>query len=599
LIESARSLRLAVNPDISIALKFMHLFLHLDKLVPALLLAGLINAPAADDYQPGVDSKPQDGVPRGEVTKHVFDHSNVFPGTTRDYWVYVPKQYDPAKPAPVLIMQDGIRFEATNVLNNLIHKKEIPPLIGIFVNPGRVPALSTNALDRFNRSYEYDGLSDEYTRFLLDELLPHIAADQKLNLSTNGNDRAIAGASSGAICAFTAAWLRPDAFRRVFSTIGTYVDLRGGNVYPTLIRKTEPRPIRVFLQDGSNDNNKYGGNWFLANQEMLSALEFAGYDVNHAWGDGAHSAKQGTAIFPDVLRWLWRDYPAPIVANPEHKTNQPIASILIASEEWQPVAGAYKAADGLAANAKGEVFFSDRGNNCIWKIGSEGKATVFKENAGGGLIFGADGKLYAGQGGKKRIVAYDANGAEEVIAEDIEPNDLAASHSGNLYITDSRNKKIWLVDAKREKRMVDEGIPFPNGIRLSPDQSLLYVADYRGQFVYAFQVLPDGSLTNRQRFYHLHLMDGAVQSSADGMTVDTLGWLYVTTEMGIQVCDQAGRVNSIIAKPAYKGMNSVAFGGPDLGTLFVSCGDKIYRRKTAATGVLSFQPPIKPPAPKL
>src|SRR5262249_30396641 len=193
-------------------------------------------------------------------------------------------------------------------------------------------APSTNALDRFNRSYEYDGLGDNYARFLIEELLPHIAAEQKLNLTADPNDRAIAGASSGAICAFTTAWERPDAFRRVFSSIGTYVGLRGGNNYPTLIRKTEPKPIRIFLQDGSNDQNAYGGNWFLANQEMLSALQFAGYDVSHVWGDGGHNAKHAIAIFPDALRWLWRDYPTPITANPEHKSRQPVMQLVIPGE---------------------------------------------------------------------------------------------------------------------------------------------------------------------------------------------------------------------------------------------------------------------------
>ena len=246
---------------------------------------------AADDYSPGPDSKPQPDVPKGEVTKHTFDQSKIFPGTTREYWVYVPKQYDPAKAAPVMVFQDGIQYSAPVVFDNLIHKKEIPPLIGVFVMHGRVKAPSANALDRFNRSFEYDGLGDNYVRFLLEELFPHIVREQKLNLSTHGNDRAIAGASSGAICAFTAAWERPDAFRRVFSSIGTYVGLRGGHNYPTLIRKFEPKPIRIFLQDGSNDLNIYGGAWFLANQEMLSALEFAGYDVTHVWGDGGHNVK--------------------------------------------------------------------------------------------------------------------------------------------------------------------------------------------------------------------------------------------------------------------------------------------------------------------
>src|SRR5213083_3387864 len=191
------------------------------------------------DYPLGPDSKPQPGVPKGEVLKLSFDQSKIFPGTARDYWIYIPAQYVRERPACLYVNQDGIQSEAPTVFDNLIHKKEMPVTIGVFVMHGRVKAADANAaLDRFNRSYEYDGLGDNYARFLLDELLPHIAAAQKLNLSTDGNDRAIAGSSSGGVCAFTAAWERPDAFRRVFTSVGTYVGLRGGNEYPTLIRKT-------------------------------------------------------------------------------------------------------------------------------------------------------------------------------------------------------------------------------------------------------------------------------------------------------------------------------------------------------------------------
>jgi len=259
-------------------------------------------AAAEPDYPPGPDSKPQEGVPKGEIIKGTFDKSKVFPGTTRDYSIYVPKQYDSRQPAGVMVFQDGLQYNAPVVFDNLIHRKELPVIVGVFVMHGRVKASGTNALDRFNRSYEYDGVSDNYARFLIDEFLPYVASEHHLNLSTNGNDRAIAGNSSGAICAFTAAWQRPEAFRRVFSAIGTYVGLRGGNDYPTLIRKTEPKPIRVFLQDGSNDLNIYGGNWWVANQDMLSALEFAGYEVRHVWGEGGHNSKQATAVFPEAVR---------------------------------------------------------------------------------------------------------------------------------------------------------------------------------------------------------------------------------------------------------------------------------------------------------
>jgi len=565
------------------------------------IIAAAGSALAADDYKPGPDSLPQPDVPTGTLSKYTFEHSKIFPGTTRDYWVYVPKQYDAAKPSPVMIFQDGVLYQAPNVLNNLIHKKEIPPLIGIFVTPGRVKALSTNALDRFNRSYEYDGLGDNYARFLLEELLPHIATNQNLNLSTNGNDRAIAGSSSGGICAFTAAWERPDAFRRVFSSVGTFVGLRGGNEYPTLIRKTEPKPIRIFLQDGTNDLSAYGGNWFLANEEMLSALEFAGYDVNHVWGEGGHNGKQATAIFPDALRWLWRDYPAPMVANSEKKSRQPLMDILEPGEDWQIASMGHKFTEGPAVSPKGELYFSDLLLQHIYKLGLDGRVTVFKEESGGanGMMFGPDGRLYVCQNRKKRIVSFDKAGKEEVIVEQADSNDLAVAYNGNIYFTDPLNGKVWLINAQREKIVVDEGIAEANGIRLSPDQSLLYVADTRGRFVYSFQIQPDGKLAHKQRFCRMHLDDPSIRSAADGMTVDTEGRLYVATEIGLQVCDQAGRVIGIIPKPQDRWLSNAVFAGPNFNLLCVTCGDKVYVRRTKAKGALSWQPPIKPPAPRL
>lgn len=313
-------------------------------------------APPENPYPPGADSKPQDGVPKGERVKGVFNQSKIFPGTTRDYTVYIPAQLDRSKPAPFMVLQDGGGYKADVVFDNLIHKKEIPALVGVFVNHGRVVALDTNtAMDRFNRSYEYDGLGDNYARFLIEELFPFIEKKHHVKLSTDADKGSIGGASSGAIAAFTASWERPDRFRRVFSSIGTYVGLRGGNIYPTLIRKVEPKPLRIFLQDGENDLNIYGGDWWMANQEMQRALVFAGYDVNHAWGKGAHDANQATQVFPDALRWLWRDYPEPIQANPQRKSRQKTLDIVSTDEPWQLVGEGYKFTEGPAVNAKGEV----------------------------------------------------------------------------------------------------------------------------------------------------------------------------------------------------------------------------------------------------
>jgi enterochelin esterase family protein len=273
--------------------------------------------PSPDDqYVPGPDSKEQPGVPKGEVTKYSWNESKIYPGTVRDYWVYVPKQYDASKPACVFVCQDNVMYSAPVVFDNLIHKKEMPVTIGIFIQPGDIPLKEGEAArkrpdgraaPRRNRSAEYDTLSDTYARFLLEEILPEVG--KKYNLTKNPEGRCIAGSSSGGICSFTVAWERPDEFRKVFSTVGSFTDIRGGHVYPYLIRKTDRKPIRVFLQDGSNDLDNTAGNWPLANQLMASSLKFKDYDYKFVYGEGVHSAKHGTAIFPDAMRWMWRDYP--------------------------------------------------------------------------------------------------------------------------------------------------------------------------------------------------------------------------------------------------------------------------------------------------
>ncbi len=515
--------------------------------------------------------------------------------------MYVPKQLDRARPAPVMVFQDGLQYSAPTVFDNLIHAKTIPPIVGVFVMHGRVRAPSAEALDRMNRSYEYDSVSSDYARFLLDELLPHVAKTHGLNLSNDPNDRAIAGNSSGAIAAFAAAWQRPDAFRRVFSAIGTYVGLRGGNEFPVLIRKTEPKPIRVFLQDGRNDLNNYTGSWFVANQDMQSALEYAGYDVRHEWGDGEHNSRHATEIFPQVLTWLWRDWPAPITANPEGKSRQDVYQVLVPGEEWQLVSEGHRATDGPAVNGSGEMFFTDPPNNRIHKVGLDGKVSVFAENTNGanGMMFGPDGRLYTGATRTRQIVAYDASGRAQVLAEDMPVNDLAVSVKGDLYFTDSANKKIWLLQKGGTPRVVDEGIESPNGVLFSPDQTLLYVSDYLGQLSWAFQIQPDGSLAHKQRYFYVHMPDAATRSSSDGMAVDAEGRVYIATALGVQVFDQIGKCHAIIPAPQRMSLSNVEFGGANFDEMYVTNGDKVFKRKTKVKGVLSWRAAIKPPPPRL
>ena len=576
------------------------------KLLTALLALGLFSAAptfaAENPYPPGPDSKPQDGVPKGERLKGDFADSKIFPGTTRSYTVYLPPNLDKTKPAPFMVLQDGGGYRADVVFDNLIAKKEIPALIGLFVNHGRVKALTTNVLDRFNRSYEYDGLGESYARFLIEEFFPFIEEKYGVKLSRNPDDGSIGGASSGAIAAFTAAWERPDHFHRVFSTIGTYVGLRGGNDYPTLIRKTEPKPIRIFLQDGTNDLNIYAGDWWMVNQEMERAFQFSGYDVNHAWGSGAHDGNLATQVFPDALRWLWRDYPAAIKANAEGKSKQPVTKML--AGDWQLVSEGHGFTEGPAVNARGEVFFTDIPQSRIHKVALDGTVSVFAEDTGNanGLMFGPDGKLYAAANGRKQIVAYDENGKASVVAEGIESNDLCVGNNGNIYVTDPGHKQVWLVKPDGSKRVVDTnekgGLQYPNGLRLTPDQSLLYVADMKGRFVWSYQVQPDGGLAYKQQYFHIHEPDTDF-SLADGMCLDTNGILYVATALGVQFCDQAGRVNGIIAKPQNKWLANVVFGGANFNELYACNGDKVFKRKMNAWGANSFQPPIKPKAPGL
>ncbi|HWB30998.1 MAG TPA: alpha/beta hydrolase-fold protein [Vicinamibacterales bacterium] len=300
--------------------------------------AGAAAARKPGDYPLGPDSRPQPGVPKGRLEGPFTFHSQIIANTTRLYWIYVPAQYTASQPANVLVFQDGQRatnptgpLQVPQVLENLIAKGDIPVTIGIFITPGQRGDVYPDTIgtgNGNNRAAEYDSLSDTYSRFLIDEMLPEVG--KKYNLTTDPDRRAIGGTSSGAICAFTVAWHRPDQFRNVISFIGSYTSIGyrpardgqpmvpGGDLYPTLIRKNPIKPITIFLQDGSNDLNNEHGNWFLANQQMLSALEYANstadarntpgprYTINHIWGDGAHSDAHGGSILPDVLRWVWR-----------------------------------------------------------------------------------------------------------------------------------------------------------------------------------------------------------------------------------------------------------------------------------------------------
>jgi len=279
-------------------------------------------------YRIGPDSLQHEGVPRGEVKGPFYIPSEAYPGTQHTYWVYVPAQYDKSVPASLMIFNDGQAFmnpegdlRAQNVMDNLIYRREIPVMIGVFINPGRTPEQPEPNPKEWgdrttNRPTEYNSLDDKYARVIVNELMPALTKDY--NISKRAEDRGIGGASSGAIAAWTVAWERPNEFRKVLSLIGSFTNIRGGHAYPDLIRKSEKKPIRIYLQDGRNDNRgqrrdgKYdpSWDWFLQNTRMKDALVEKGYDVAYVFGIGRHSQKQGGAMLPEMMRWLWRDQPA-------------------------------------------------------------------------------------------------------------------------------------------------------------------------------------------------------------------------------------------------------------------------------------------------
>lgn len=278
-------------------------------------------------YHLGPDSLPQDGVPKGEIRGPFTLPSQAYPGTSHTYWIYVPAQYDPRTPASLMVFNDGQAYKnadgdlrAQNVLDNLIWRRELPVMIAVFINPGRRPDQAESTPSEWgdrvnNRPTEYNTLDDKYARVIVDELLPELY--KQYNISKDPDQHCIGGASSGAIAAFTVAWQRPDSFHKVLSMIGSFTNIRGGQAYTDIVLKSDRKPIRIFMQDGRNDNRgtKPDGSydetrdWFLQNVRLMKALTEKGYEVNYAWGINRHSTKMGGAIMPDMMRWLWRDVP--------------------------------------------------------------------------------------------------------------------------------------------------------------------------------------------------------------------------------------------------------------------------------------------------
>ncbi len=583
--------------------------------IGAMLAYGGASVSAAEGFKAAPEHSPQPGVPTGRLIQMPALQSKIFAGTTRDWWIYVPAGYKPDGSAALMVFQDGRNyhnptgnFRVPIVFENLIARGEMPVTVAVMVNPGNDPSRPANpakkAAPASNRGLEYDSLGDRYVRMILEEILPEV--EKQFPVSHDPAMRAISGSSSGGIAAFTAAWERPDQFGKVHSTVGSFVNLRGGDAYPYLIRKTERKPIRVYLEDVSGDLDNPFGNWPLANQQMHASLRYMGYDVHFEFAEGySHGSVHGGSVFPDALRWLWRkETPTPtIVTKGDLGGDMTLHRLLIEGEGWQPVVENLGFGDALATDDAGNFYFCDMRGTApgIYKIALDGVKTKLSDEVVSGLKFGPDGRAYACQGAKKRVVAIDLNtGAVEVIATDVQPNDLVVTRTGHLYFTHTAKKEVAHIDlATKKLSAVAGGIANPNGITLSPDQGTLAVSEHRGGAVWTFRVNADGSLDAgaptmamrrpidpKGEFKSQQPPPYLPAASGDGMTTDVQGRYYVTTALGIQVFDPTGRLCGVLTKASRERSEvSCVLSGPGRGYLYVGAGTSIYRRKVQAAGV--------------
>ena len=554
------------------------------KLLTILMLLTLTNvlAQQRDHYRVAFDPATvrNEEVAAGEVLKRSFNTSEIYPMTSRDYWIYIPVAYDASKPACLFVCLDGITYNAPTVFDNLIATGQMPVTIGVFVSPGVVRDADGGVI-RYNRSNEFDRTDGTFAKFLIEELLPEVerqtASDGRpIRLSTDPNDCAIAGSSSGGICAFSAAWARPDRFARVFSAVGTYVSMRGGNEYQAVIRKTEPKRLRIFLQDGLYDVwNGIFGDWYEANILVESALNFSGYEVAHAWGRGGHSNAHADRIFPDVMRWLWKGWPRSIQVG--RSQNDMLATILPEEGGWSRIEGA-NVADKLFVYGD-KVVFADGDKVCD----TEGD-TQLRLKANERLI-GADAEGLYLSNVKNDIIRVVAGRRVKIAATQSKVEQLVATDNLNRYFTCENS--LVKVDPKGVVTVVNDGLKCGSALAIYPNHRLLICNEPNTRWLLSYVLDEQGDPMAGQRFYWLHNTTGDDSQQVGQMTFDENGNLYVATSMGVQVCDQNGRVRAILPLPDSAPIRSLAFVGTKL--YVVNERGEIYVRELKVSGAQPWQ----------
>ena len=434
----------------------------------------------------------------GEMLTLDMRNSKIYPGTEREIKIYIPKQYDGATPAALILGTDNQEKVLAECIDSLVAEGSMPVAIAVVVRPGRIHNAAGEVV-RYNRSNEYDRMDGRFADFLETEVLPLVermtcADGRKIAISKEPSMRAITGSSSGGICAFNAAWQRPDMFARVYAMCGTFVPFRGGDQYPALVRKGEPRALRIFLQDNDKDTwNPLFGSWFEYNTLMLSALQFAGYDVRHQWDKGGHSGKNGRLIMNEVMRWLWSDWESGVKVGTSG--NKSLNDIIIPEEGW----------------------------HCI--------------------------------------------------AEDIAEGAMLHPYTEEQVILRSgRRNETILASGERTKLKGRVSLSDPYKATY-PDGGHTAVRVEGSNWVWNYINSADGKQSHGQEFYYLY-------TDAGQILFDAKGYLYVATSVGIQICDQNGRVRAILALPRGSA-ESIAFAG---NRLFAISGGKLYVRKLHRSG---------------
>ena len=501
---------------------------------------------------------------QGEVMKFTLSDSQLYPGTQREVLVYVPQQYDATKPACLLVCMDGILYDATTVMDNLIASGEMPVTIGVFVNPGVVYDENGEVV-RYNRCKEFDSTDDTFSRFIENEVLAKVegmktASGKTVLLSKDANDRAITGASSGGIAAFSVAWNRPDLYSRVYTTVGTFVAMRGGNNYSNIVRKTEPKPLRIYMQDGWYDVwNPIFGEWFEHNLLMESAFNFAGYEVFHKWDRGNHSIKYGTIAFPDAMRWLWKGYPAKVQKG--WSNNGMLQDILLENEDWQEVV--------LPATVEGDLFAATDSSALF-----AARSHIYKVSAAG--VVEQVGSLKAGERLMGEGLTAQGN---SLYKNGVKVADGLSALQAVQALSDGKYLALCNAKSKGNVMAVNVGC---RALAIAPDYRFCVTGEENTHHLTSTVIDKTGKMLYSEPFYYLHDLSNSTLKPSGAMAFDTKGNLYVATELGVQVADHNGRVRAILSLPAGR-VHSLAFSGK---YLFVRCGDKVYMRKMKAEGHL-------------